>query len=152
MERITRQAHIDVPPAKVFGWLTQPLHMLEIWPSMVEQTNVQTRPDGTNSFDWTYKMAGVKFHGHCDTDEVEPDRLIVSRNRSGIPGTFRWSFQPRDGGTDVDLEVEYEMPGLLLGRLAAPFIRKLNEREAETLVGNLKERMEMREPASGVGA
>jgi hypothetical protein len=90
-------------------------------------------------------MAGMKFQGHCDTIELKRDRLRVDRNESGIPSTFRWTFEPRDRGTDVTLEIEYEIPGKLLGHLAAPIVRKLNERDGNTLVDNLKERMEVAE-------
>ncbi len=147
MEKIRKYAFIEASPAKVFGYLADPAHLPEIWPSLVEVSNVQTKPDGAHSFDWTYKMAGVKFHGHSETLEVQRDRLRLVRNASGIPSTFRWSFEPRAEGTDFGLEVEYEMPGQLLGRLAAPFLRRLNDREADTLVHNLKERMEAEEPA-----
>jgi uncharacterized protein YndB with AHSA1/START domain len=147
MEKIRKFAFIEAPPAKIFGYLTEAANLTEIWPSMVEVKNVQAKPDGAHSFDWTYKMAGVKFHGHCETIEVQRDRLRLDRNASGIPSTFRWTFDARDDGTDVALEVEYETPGQLLGRLAAPFLRRLNEREADSLVHNLKERMEAGEPA-----
>ncbi len=142
MEKITRNTFIDAAPSRIFGWLSDPMHMLEIWPSMVEVSNVEVKPDGSHSYDWTYKMAGMKFHGHSETIEVQRDRLRVWRNASGIPSTFRYSLEPRDNGTDFHLGVEYEIPGALLGRLAAPLLRRLNEREAETFVQNLKERME----------
>ncbi len=142
MEKIRKYAFIEAPPTKIFSYLTEPAHLLEIWPSLVEVSNVQTTPNGAHSFDWTYKMAGLKFHGHAETVEVQRDRLRLVRNASGIPSTFRWTFEPRDDGTDLALEVEYEMPGKLLGRLAAPFLRRLNERDADSLVHSLKERME----------
>jgi uncharacterized membrane protein len=148
MEKIRRNMFIEAAPSKIFGWLSDPAHMLEIWPSMVEVSNVQTRPDGAQSYDWTYKMAGVKFHGHADTVEVQRDRLRIWRNASGIPSTFRHIFETRDNGTDFQVEVEYEIPGALLGRLAAPFLRRLNEREADTFIQNLKERMEAVEPGA----
>ncbi len=143
MEKLRKYLFIEASPAKVFDYLTDATHLPEIWPSMVEVSNLQMRPDGAHSFDWTYKMAGMKFHGHADTVEVQRDRLRLVRNESGIPSTFRWTFEARDDGTDLALEIEYEMPGNLLGRLAAPFLRRLNEREADTLVHNLKERMEV---------
>jgi uncharacterized protein YndB with AHSA1/START domain len=144
-ERFKRQTYIHAPPAKIFAYLNDPRHMLEIWPSMVEETNVEMQPDGRHSFDWVYKMAGMKFHGHCDTTEIEHDHRRVDHNKSGIPSTFRWTFEPRDEGTDVTLEIEYEIPGKLLGRLAAPMVRRLNDRDGNTLVENLKERMEIAE-------
>lgn len=143
METIRRNVFIEAQPARIFEYLDDPQHLLEIWPSMVEVTNVKVTPDGAQSFDWTYRMAGVKFHGHSDTPEVVRDRLRVIRNEGGIPSTFRWGFEPRANGTEFTLEVEYQLPGMLLGRLAAPFLRRLNEREADTMVSNLKERMEL---------
>ncbi len=143
MEKIQKTTFIGAPPSKVFSYLLDPNHLPEVWPSMVEVSNVKTKPDGTpQSYDWTYKMAGVKFHGKCEVVEVQRDRLIAFSNASGIPSKFRWTFEPRENGTDYSAEVEYEMPGALLGRLAAPFLRRLNDREAETMAQNTKERLE----------
>jgi uncharacterized protein YndB with AHSA1/START domain len=143
MEKIRRNVFIEAPPARIFEYLDEPNHLLEIWPSMVEVANVEVMPDGGQSFDYTYKMAGVKFHGHSATTEVVRDRLRVFRNGGGLPSEFHWKFEPRANGTEFTLDVEYQIPGALLGRLAAPFLRRLNEREADALVGNLKERMEL---------
>ncbi len=144
MEKIRKSIPIHAPVADVFDHLSDPVHLLEIWPSMIEVNNQVIQPDGGHRFDWTYKMAGVRFHGHCDTVEVEPNRLRVDHNESGIPSTFRWQYAGADDTTEVRLEIEYEPPFAVLGRLAAPFLRRLNEREAETLLENLKERMETR--------
>jgi uncharacterized protein YndB with AHSA1/START domain len=143
MEKVKRSIFINAPPAKVFGYLSDPAHLPEVWPSMIEVSNVQAKPDGANSWDWVYKMAGMKFQGRAETVEVQRDRLRVFRNEKGIVSTFRWTFEPRDNGTDFTAEVEYEIPGALLGRLAAPFLRRLNEREADTMMQNTKERMEV---------
>jgi len=146
MERIKRTAFIEAPPAKIFGYLMDPRNLPEIWPSMVEVSNVKTKPDGTTQGnDFTYKMAGVKFHGHTEFADVQRDRIIVWKSEGGIKSTIRWSFEPHGKGTDITDEVEYELPANLLTRLAAPFLRKLNEHEADACVSNLKERMEMTE-------
>ena len=143
MERIKRTAFIEAPPTKVFGYLMDPKNLPEIWPSMVEVSNVKTKPDGTTeSNDFTYKMAGVKFHGHTEFTDVERDRHIVWRSEGGIKSTIRWTFAPHGTGTDIIDEVEYELPASLLTRLAAPFVRRINEHEADACVQNLKARME----------
>jgi uncharacterized protein YndB with AHSA1/START domain len=142
MEKIRKSIFIDAPPSKVFGYLSDPKHLPEVWPSMVEVANVHSKPDGANDYDWTYKMAGVKFHGHAETVEVKRDKLRVFHNEKGIPSTFRWAFEPHDKGTDFIAEVEYEIPGKVLGHLAAPFVRKINEREAQTMLENTKEAVE----------
>jgi hypothetical protein len=66
----------------------------------------------------------------------------VWRSEGGIKSTIRWTFAPHGPGTDVVDEVEYELPANLLTRLAAPFVRRLNEHEADACVQNLKVRME----------
>jgi uncharacterized protein YndB with AHSA1/START domain len=143
MERIKRTVFIEAPPAKVFGYLMDAKNLPEIWPSMVEVSNVKTKPDGTTeSNDFTYKMAGVKFHGHTEFTDVERDRRIVWKSEGGIKSTIRWTFAPHGNGTDIVDEVEYELPASLLTRLAAPFVRRINEHEADACVHNLKARME----------
>ena len=143
MERIKRTVFIEAPPAKVFGYLMDPKNLPEIWPSMVEVSNVKTKPDGTTeSNDFTYKMAGMKLQGHTEFADVEPDRRIVWKSDGGIKSTIRWTFAPHGNGTDIIDEVEYELPANLLTRLAAPFVRRINEHEADACVQNLKVRME----------
>jgi uncharacterized protein YndB with AHSA1/START domain len=143
MERIKRTVFIEAPPAKVFGYLMDPRHFPEFWPSVVEVSNVKTKPDGTTeSNDFIYKMAGVKLHGHTEFTDVEPDRRIVWKSEGGIKSTIRWTFAPHGNGTDLIDEVEYELPANLLTRLAAPFVRRVNEHEADACMQNLKVRME----------
>jgi hypothetical protein len=38
--------------------------------------------------------------------------------------------------------VEYALPGAILSRMAEPVVNKMNEHEAETVLANLKARME----------
>ena len=149
MERIKKTVFIDAPPAKVFGYLMDPRNLPEIWPSMVEVTNVKTRRDGTTeSNDFTYKMAGMKLQGHTEFLDVERNRHITWKSEGGIKSTIRWTFAPHGAGTDLVDEVEYELPANLLTRLAAPFVRRVNEHEADICVQNLKLRMETPEVPS----
>ncbi len=141
MIAITRSITIAAPPARVFDQLSPPENLLEIWPSLVGVDRARAEPDGRHAFDWTYRMAGVKFRGHCETVDVERDRRRVDRNTGGIPSTFRWTLEPRGGDTEVRLDVEYEVPGLLR-MIAGAILRALNERETETLLANLKARIE----------
>jgi uncharacterized protein YndB with AHSA1/START domain len=145
MERIEKSVLIEAPVARVFEYMTDPTNLLEIWPSMVSVANAEVKADGAHEFDWTYKMAGLHFHGRARTLDVERNRRRVVRNDAGIPSTFTWGFEQREHGTEVTLLVDYELPIPLLGRLAAPFLRRVNEREAETMLENLKERMETSE-------
>jgi uncharacterized membrane protein len=143
MERIKRTAFIEAPPAKIYGYLMNARNVPEIWPRMVAVSNIRSRPDGTSeSNDFTYSLAGVEVHGHTEFTDVERDRRIVWKSEGGIKSTTRWTFVPHGNGTAIIDEVEYEMPSSLLTRLAAPLVRRFNEREVVACVENLKTRME----------
>jgi uncharacterized membrane protein len=139
---IERSIVIKAPPKQVFSYLEEPLHLLEIWPSMVEIKDVKPLPKGGHRYHWVYKMAGMRFEGDTETVEFEPDRHFLSKSTGQIPATFDYRFTPENGATKVEVKTEYEIPETLLGKLAEPFILKLNEREADTFLANLKDRVE----------
>ncbi|WP_242342278.1 SRPBCC family protein [Anaeromyxobacter terrae] len=142
MERIEKKILIEVEATRVFEYLGDPKNLLEIWPSLVEVSNVQLMEGGRSSWDWTYKMAGLRFHGRSETIEAVRPTRRVTKNEKGIPSTLEWTFTQRDHGTEVAVKVDYELPLPLLGHVAELFLRHSNEREAETLLHNLKERLE----------
>jgi len=142
MAKIEKSILIGAPVEKVFAFMAEPSNLLEIWPSLLEVRNVQPLPNGGYCYDWTYKMAGMRIEGQAEWTEFVKDQRIVYGNESGIPGTFVWTYRREDGGTRVSVSVEYTIPGAVLARLAEPIIHKMNEHESETILANLKARME----------
>jgi hypothetical protein len=84
----------------------------------------------------------VRFEGDTETVEYEPNKHAVTESKGEIPSKFESDFVPDNGSTNFKLKVEYEIPQSLLGKLTEPFIVKLNEREADAFVANLKDRIE----------
>ena len=143
MAKLSKFIEINAPVEKVYAYFADPRNGPEYWPSLIEVRDIQNLPNGGYSYHWVYKMAGVRFEGDSVEMEVIPNQRTVVESTGGIESTLTWTFQPTDnGGTMVTSETEYHLPSQLLGRLAEPFLLKLNEREAETLLANLKERME----------
>ena len=142
MTKIAKHIDIDAPVEKVFDFMKDPENLLEIWPSMVDVKNVKELPEGGVTYDWTYKMAGMKFNGSSVTTEtVENERSVVV-NEKGIPSTFVWEYRPHNGGMALDVEIEYKVPTPVLGKLAEKAIVKINDNEANVLLANLKVIME----------
>jgi uncharacterized membrane protein len=139
---IERSIVIKAPVKQVWEYVDEPTHLLEIWPSMVEVKDVEPLPKGGHRYHWLYKMAGMRFEGDSETVVFEPERHFLQRNTGDIPSTFDWTFTPENGSTKIEMKTEYEIPAKLLAKLTAPFLRKLNEREAETFLANLKDRVE----------
>lgn len=138
MHLIKNSIEIKAPVERVWEFLTTPNNLTGIWPSMVEVRNAKRRADGGHSFDWVYKMAGISFEGHAEATKVEPNRFIEVRNDSGIPSTFRWRYDGSGPTTRLEVEVEYDMPMPVIGRLAEAVVAKVNERELETVLANAK--------------
>jgi uncharacterized membrane protein len=142
MAKIEKSIFINTPLEKVFAFMAEPGNLPEIWPSLLEVRNVEPLPNGGYSYDWTYKMAGTRFEGQAEWTEFIKDQRIVYSNEIGIPSTFIWTYQAEDGGTRVSVDVEYSIPGTALSRLTESIIHKMNEHESETILANLKVRME----------
>jgi uncharacterized membrane protein len=139
MPTIRKSIAIRAPVDQVFEYVGDPRNLPEIWPSLVAVRNVESHPTG-NSFDWDYKLMGLRIHGHTDPVELVKNARLVSRSVTGIPNTFRWIYGRRGDETEVTLEVDYEVP--VLGWLALGIVGRVNEREAHLVLTNLKRRME----------
>ncbi len=139
MATIRRSITIRAPVDRVFDYVAEPTNLPGIWPSLVAVRNVQPEANG-KSFDWDYKMMGMRIRGHSEPVEQVKNERLVSRSANGIPSTFRWLYASRAGETVVTLEVDYVVP--VLGRLAEGVVGRINQREAETLLDNLKRKLE----------
>ncbi len=143
MKQIKRTIEIKAPVQRVYDYLSQPANLLHIWPNMISVSNVVPGKGGVHDFDWEFKMAGFKFKGHAKTEEAQPGKLVVIRNESGIPSTFRWMYQGLNGsGTRLNLDLQYTIPGPVIGKLAEALVARINERDVDTLLANLKDVME----------
>ncbi len=139
MPTLRKSIAIRAPIDRVFDYVGDPRNLLEIWPSLVAVSNVQPHPAGP-SFDWDYQLLGLRIHGHTDPVERIQNARLVTHSVTGISTTFRWTYGRRGDETEVTLQVDYELP--VLGRLALSIVGQVNERQAHTLLTNLKRRME----------
>ena len=63
-------------------------------------------------------------------------------SKGGVNAHWIYTFAPDDGGTKLDIEIEYSIPVPVLGKLAEKLVLKRNEREADMAMENVKEKME----------
>ncbi len=63
MAKVKKTITIKAPAEKVFGFISEPTHLPEIWPSLVEVKDVKRLPNGGTSNRWIYKMAGIRLEG-----------------------------------------------------------------------------------------
>ena len=67
-------------------------------------------------------MAEMRFEGTTEITESIPNQLAVIKDSGGIQGTRILTFESKEGGTLLTVDVEYITPVPLLGKLAEPFI------------------------------
>ncbi len=142
MAKITREILINAPVEKVFEYHSNPMNQPEYWPSMLEVKDIEELPEGRRKYNWVYKMAGIRLEGTTETTEFVENERIVTKSTGGVESTFVYEYKPEGEGTRLAMEVEYTVPVPVLGKLAEAFILKANEREADTVLGNLKDRLE----------
>lgn len=143
-KKISKSIEINAPVQNVFAFLSDPNNLPEVWPAMVEVSNVQRTADGGHSFDFVYKMAGVRFNGRSETSGVELNKRVLAKTEGGIPSTFEYLYKSTSGGgTNLTINTDYTIPGQLLSKLADPLIHRINEHEADLLLKNVKARMEL---------
>lgn len=140
MATIKSTITINAPVEKVFEY-SKPENLPEFWPSLVEVRNIEQLPNGGYRWDWKYKMAGMSFNGSSEHVEFVENQRTVAKS-TGIESTITWSYEPVAGGTRMTAETDYKIPGSLLGKVAEGFITKMNENESETILANLKARLE----------
>lgn len=142
MAKVKKTITIKAPVEKVFGFISEPTNLPEFWPSLVEVKDVKRLPNGGTSNRWVYKMAGMRLEGTSEDVERIMNQRLVSKTKGGVASTQTWIFQPEADGTKVTFEVEYTVPIPVLGKLAEAIIVKMNEHEGDSVMANLKARME----------
>jgi uncharacterized membrane protein len=143
MESLTKSTLVHAPVDEVYGYLSDPTHLPEIWPSLVEIRDVHVLPNGGHSNHWTYKMAGIRLEGTSEDVEFRPNERIVSKTTGGTESTQTWTVQPDGTDTKVTFRVDYAVPIPVLGKLAEAAIVRLNDHEGDAILANLKTVLEV---------
>ena len=133
---------ITAPADKIFTYINERTNLPEIWPSLVEITDMKQLPDGGRSIRFVYKMAGIRLEGTGQDIENKPDQRIVTKTGGAVESTQTWLFNSAGEKTEVTFKVDYTIPVPVLGKLGEAIIVKINQHEGNAILANLKARME----------
>jgi coenzyme Q-binding protein COQ10 len=118
MGRVHVEGHVDAPVEHVFSVALDVDRIPDYNPYM-EVRNVSGPLDHVGTtFDSTLKILGRRSDSIGKVIEVEPDRLIhiQGENRAdGSKSDWIYRFIPEGPATQVSLDVEYTVPGGVLG-------------------------------------
>ena len=63
MAKVETTITITAPVEKIFNYIQEMTNLPEIWPSLVQITDIKQLPNGGFSNRFVYKMAGIRLEG-----------------------------------------------------------------------------------------
>ncbi len=137
MAKVKRSIIINAPVEKVYNYLADQKSQPDWLPSMVEVWDTG-EPKVGESFKWKYKMAGVLLDGETTVVELVPNKRIGSQSKGAVASDWLFVLEAKDGGVEVELNIEYTIPIPVLGKMAERIVLKRNEREMDLAMENIK--------------
>ncbi len=141
MPKVEKSITVNAPVEKVFNYVGDPMNQLEWLTSMTKIHDVTGSGVGKH-FRWVYKMVGVPLAGESTITEHIPNERLVMKSKGGVTSNWIFTFESHDGGTKMELNLEYTIPVPVLGKLAEKLVLGRNEREADLAMVNIKDKME----------
>jgi uncharacterized protein YndB with AHSA1/START domain len=140
MSHLSTTLRVDAPPTAVFDLLADPARAPE-WQTMIaEMGEISGRPGGVgSSYTGFYKVAGRRIEGHFVVTAAERPTLHQAAGTTR-GGWTRWTtmIEPVDGGSEVTVDLEYELPGEVLGSVFSAITGNRLEQEVRRTYENLK--------------
>jgi ligand-binding SRPBCC domain-containing protein len=141
MAQIKKSITINSPLSKVFDFVTNPDNWTTYVTSLIDVRNISDNPpvSGT-TFEWTYRMLGINNDGKGRIAEMEKNSRCVMEMEGSFPIKETYTFEGDDSSTELTFEIQYDVPGKVLGVLADKLvIERLNVKEAETVLNKIKD-------------
>jgi hypothetical protein len=67
-----------------------------------------------------------------------PNKRIGTKSKGAVASDWLFVLEAKDGGVEVELNLEYTIPIPVLGKVAERIVLKRNEREADLAMENIK--------------
>ena len=141
MQTIELNIDIHAPVTNVYAFLKDPSKLTSWMTSLGEVSNVQGEGVG-QTYDWTYKMAGIPLKGSTKVVEDVPNERVKTQSTGGIDSTFLFTFASDGETTKLNMRIEYKVPVPVIGAFAEKLIVGRNQRESQINLENLKELVE----------
>ena len=148
MAKIDKKADVHASPEQVFEVLTD-LDLLPTWSTITVETHGTPRKpiEQGETFTQTLRVLGRNLETTWEVTELDRPRKVAYSSEAPGGGTLRMvqTVTEAAGGSTVDVELDYELPGGFIGELFdSAYAERRNERELEHSLHNLKELAEAR--------
>jgi uncharacterized protein YndB with AHSA1/START domain len=116
--RVIQHITIERPPADVFKLIGDPARYPSFLAGMTVWKPVSAQTQGVGAkFRTLMKVGSVEVGGVVEVSRWEDDIVIEWTAVQGVRQSGRWLLSPTDGGTELRLEIEYDIGGGPIGKL-----------------------------------
>jgi coenzyme Q-binding protein COQ10 len=150
MGHVHTTTRVDGPTEAAFEFGVNPERVAE-WLAMVVEVKDVSGPLDTVGAGYTaaMKIAGRVYEGRWEVTRVEKPRVVELKGilPGGGTATLIQRFAAAAGGTDCTVDMEYELPGGIIGGLANKlFVEGAIERDVRHSMENFKALLEAERP------
>ncbi len=140
MPILTKKININSPVSNVFSFVTNPTNWTKYVTSLIDVKDIS--PENVQkgaTFRWTYRMLGVNFHGKGYITEYVKNKRFGMKMEGNFPITETYTFEKTEKGTELSIEIHYEIPNKIIGIVANKgIIEKINKKEADSVLNAIK--------------
>jgi uncharacterized membrane protein len=140
--RVEHSLVIERPPAEVFAYTTDPEKLPEWQSTALEARSEGPVRQGAHMTE-VRKFLGRRMETEVEVTAYEQDRRFAIKVVSGpVPFNFEETFEPSNGGTNVNVVLEGEPGGFF--KLAEPLVERAVRRQIQADYEQLKDILEAR--------
>lgn len=143
MWNLKKTIFIDCRVEEVHQFATNPMLWYQWYAGLSEAENLLGKGGKGTNMDLKYFFFGRHLAGHVHVEENAPVgngfvwRCIVT---GAFDATQTWRYLPKNAGTEIHFEMNYELPGSIIGKVANTlYIKKLMSNTVEQSLQNLKD-------------
>jgi carbon monoxide dehydrogenase subunit G len=137
-QKVRASGVIDNTPEAVLGYVADVRNRTFFLPSLKAISNVKGEPaSATTTWTWTWVLLGMEFVGTGRSVAYEPGKSYSFKTEGGIDSTWTYTVAPEGEGTHLTIEVEYQPPSGVLGRLRGD-PQGRHQAEVDQVLQNLK--------------
>ncbi len=144
MTRLTDTIFIKAPVDKVAEFASDPHQWATWFAGLAEAEKIEGDNGPGTVVEHAYLLAGMRFPVTTRVQERSGGAGETYHWKASIEGPLsgwqQWDYVPKEGGTEVRAEIDYSVPGSLLGKVADRlFVEKNQERALRHTLENLKQ-------------
>ncbi len=142
MAHVKKSILIHAPVEKVYTLARDPQRWATWFVGLSEPEKLTGEGEVGTVAEFSYMMAGMRFPVTTEVleDHISPEGAQWKGKIGGpLAGEQTWTYAPRNGDTEVTVDMEYTVPGKALGKIANRLIvERMQERSLEQTLENLK--------------